>query len=171
MDKLYAPWRDIYVESHIKRTLEKEIKRCIFCDVFESDGSDDEKFILYKNDKAAVILNLYPYNGGHLLVFARNHVQELYELPEDIGNLLIKLSSKSMEILKKELEPGAFNFGANIGKDAGAGIPSHMHLHIVPRWRGDTGFLTTIGSTKQVSVDLEKLYNRLKPIFNKELKL
>ena len=168
MDKLYAPWRDGYVREHIHG--EKDNNGCIFCAVFllKNEKEMNDHYVLYRNNNVAVMLNLYPYNGGHLLIFSANHVEQLFDIPRDIQEQLIQLSSLSMKIIKETLNCNAINFGANIGKDAGAGIPEHMHLHIVPRWQGDTGFFPVIGDTKQVSVDLNKIFNQLKPVFDNE---
>lgn len=168
MDKLYAPWRDCYVQDHVKKAKPCDEKHCVFCDVFAQKVSDKQAFVLYRNDKLAIMLNLYPYNGGHVLVFPKQHSSEFFELSEDVLQELMVTVSKSMKILKQVLRSDAINFGANVGKYAGAGIPEHVHMHIVPRWGGDTGFMPVIAQTKQVSVDLSKMYKQLKPAFDKE---
>jgi len=170
MDKLYAPWRDNYVQGHVKQGKHVDEKCCIFCDVFLVDTNKilEDRFVLYKDHNVAVMLNLYPYNGGHLLVFARHHVEQFYDIPSDVQNCLMHAISQSMRIVKQALGCDGINFGANVGRLAGAGIPQHVHMHIVPRWQGDTGFLTIIGETKQISVDLEKIYKQLKCVFDKE---
>lgn len=170
MDKLYAPWRDEYVLSQArskscKTDASGQAAPCVFCTVFDGQEPDDQRYVLYNDGDVAVLLNLYPYNGGHLLVIARNHVEYLHEMPDAILHKLMKLSALSMQIIKQELACEAINFGANLGRAAGAGIPEHAHLHIVPRFVGDTGFFTTIGQSKQVSVDLQKIYQRLQPYF------
>ena len=162
MDKLYAPWRDRYVQTQIKG---EDSGSCVFCEVFAESESDEDRFVLFKNQDLVVMLNLYPYNGGHLLVLPKNHVPEFDELPESVLHGLMSATVKSMKIMTQELGCQGINFGANVGRAAGAGIPQHVHMHIVPRFAGDTGFFTTIGDTKQISVDLEKIYKRLKPHF------
>lgn len=169
MDKLYAPWRDCYVQDHVKNNKSCQ-GRCVFCDVFVDDVNLEQKFVLHRQDDLAVMLNLYPYNGGHLLVFPKDHKSELYELPTTVLHNLMTVVAKSMKLVKWKLKCEAINFGANVGRVAGAGIPEHVHLHIVPRWGGDTGFMPVIAQTKQVSVDLHKLYAQLKPVFDKEFK-
>lgn len=168
MDKLYAPWRDHYVQDHVKAGKSQDNDSCIFCDVFCDKIDDADRFVLYKDRDVAVMLNLYPYNGGHVMVFARNHVEQFYEISAEIQNKLIQAVSLSMKIIKQTLACEGINFGANVGRIAGAGIPQHVHMHIVPRWQGDTGFFPIIGETKQVSVDLEKIYKKLKPVFDTE---
>lgn len=162
MDKLYAPWRDQYVMSHIRSDY---TGACVFCVLFDNKESDEQRYVLYKDADVAVLLNLYPYNGGHLLVVPSSHVENLYDLPDIVLTKLMKCSSLSTKIVKQALACEAINFGANIGRAAGAGIPEHVHLHIVPRFMGDTGFFTTIGEAKQVSVDLHRIYQTLKPYF------
>jgi len=168
MDKLYAPWRDCYVQDHVKGGKSYDKKCCIFCDVFSGTIANSERFVLHKNSDLAIMLNLYPYNGGHVMVFAKKHVEQFYDLPDDIQKQLMIATSKSMKVIKQILKCDAMNFGANVGRIAGAGMPEHVHMHIVPRWQGDTGFLPIIGQTKPISVDLEKMYKRLKPAFDKE---
>jgi len=164
MDKLYAPWRDRYVRSQIQGNVSK---LCVFCELFASTELESDLFILFKNKDIVIILNLYPYNGGHLLVIPRIHVSELDELSDSTLHEIMIAISKSIKIVKEELGSQGVNFGANVGLAAGAGIPEHVHMHIVPRFVGDTGFFTTIGDAKQVSVDLDKIYKRLKPHFDK----
>ena len=168
MDKLYAPWRDCYVQDHVKKGNSCDDVRCIFCDVFDDRIAGQDRFVLYRDRAVAIMLNLYPYNGGHVLVFPLDHVDQFYNLSEDVQCQLMTATTKSMKIVKDTLKCDGMNFGANVGRIAGAGIPQHVHMHIVPRWSGDTGFLPIIGETKQVSVDLEKIYKQLKPVFEKE---
>lgn len=164
MDKLYAPWRDRYVHQAVKGVC---AGACVFCEIFNDDETDQQRFILWKNANIAVILNLYPYNGGHLLIIPNSHVEQLYSLSSQVQSDFIHCAAKSMKITQDVLGCDGINFGANFGKAAGAGIPAHLHGHIVPRFAGDTGFFTTIGNTKQISVDLENVYKKLKPYFDK----
>ena len=162
MDKIYAPWRDRYIRAQSNG---EQSSGCVFCDLFSADSSDDERLVLCKNKNIAVLLNLYPYNGGHLLIVPNQHVADFSKLPQESLQAFMPVIAQCIDILKKELGCTAVNFGANIGKDAGAGIPDHVHVHIVPRFTGDTGFFTTVGQAKQISVDLQKIYNKLKPYF------
>lgn len=164
MDKLYAPWRDRYVYQIIKGD---KAGICVFCEIFDSNKQLEERFVLWKNADIAIILNIYPYSGGHVLVIPKLHIAQFDQVPEKILNELMNASAKSMKIIQDALGCHGVNFGANVGRAAGAGIPDHVHLHIVPRFDGDTGFFTTIGNTKQISVDLEKIYKQLKPFFDK----
>ena len=162
MDKLYAPWRDRYVQNHIRA---EHKGACVFCEIFTDTESDEHRFVLYKKNDIAVMLNLYPYAGGHLLVVPKKHSSEFYELSSFELSELMQVTANSMRILKEVLGCQGINFGANVGKAAGAGIPDHIHMHIVPRFAGDVGFFTTIGDSKQISVDLEKIYKQLQPQF------
>lgn len=164
MDKLYAPWRDRYVHQAIKGGQKGP---CVFCDLFNDEETDENRFILFKDSNIVVVLNIYPYNGGHLLVAPKNHVAEFDKVTEKNLSSLMIVSAKSMKIVQKVLGCQGINFGSNIGQTAGAGIPEHVHLHIVPRFAGDTGFFTTIGDVKQISVDLYNIYKKLKPAFDK----
>lgn len=164
MDILYAPWRDKYVK-HSKNQNSSSDKSCVFCEKFSNNDHDNQEFILKKTKHAFVILNLYPYNGGHLLILPIKHVANLEDLSKKVRAELMELVSASSAILKNVLNTEGINAGLNLGRASGAGIPSHLHFHVVPRWLGDTGFMTTIGSTRNVSVDLQKTYEELKPAF------
>lgn len=164
MDKLYAPWRDMYVKSHTKKD---QSGACVFCTLFDQKESNQERYILYKDNDLAVILNLYPYNAGHLLIIPKNHVENLYELSDVVLSKMMKVAAISTQIIKEALACEAINFGANLGRLAGAGIPEHIHLHIVPRFTGDTGFFTVVGDAKPVSIDLNWVYKKLITYFEK----
>ena len=164
MDILYAPWRDKYV-THSKKEKSPSDDACVFCEKLLAKNPDDQEFVLKKTKHAFVILNLYPYNGGHLLILPQQHVAHLEDLSQEIRAELMELVSASIVILKNVLRAEGINAGLNLGRASGAGIPSHVHFHVVPRWIGDTSFITTIGDVKNVSVDLERIYNDLKPAF------
>jgi ATP adenylyltransferase len=163
MDKLYAPWRDRYVHQVAKGV---KAEQCVFCDIFTPQESDQDKLVLWKNDTLAVILNLYPYNGGHVMVIPKNHVAEFYHLSSSELATFMNVLAFSTKALTQALACEGINVGANLGRAAGAGIPQHVHMHVVPRFAGDTGFFTTVGDAKQISVDLEKIYKKLKPFFD-----
>lgn len=165
MKKIYAPWRGDYItnEAHTKNdTITAD--ECIFCKQFDA-GNDEKYFILKRFKHTAVMLNLYPYNSGHLLILPLKHHGHLDSLDSVIRNELFEVSSLSTGALKKTLGPSGFNLGMNLGKGSGAGIPSHLHMHIVPRWDGDTNFMPVITDTKVVSFDLVKTFETLEPAF------
>lgn len=154
MDRLWAPWRIEYILS------EKE-EGCLFCRVISEDR-DDENLILYRGEKAYIILNKYPYNNGHLMIVPYRHVPNIEDLDDDELLEICRLTILSIKLLKHVMKPEGFNIGANIGKAAGAGIEEHFHLHIVPRWVGDTNFMPIIGDTKVVVEAIRETYKKLK---------
>ena len=146
MQSLWAPWRMEYILS--KKT---NSDTCIFCD--KKDGSDDdENLIVFRGKYSMILMNLYPYNNGHLMIIPYSHKEKFESLSKKTQNEMMILVSKSMTILRKTLNAEGFNFGSNLGEAAGAGIKEHLHFHIVPRWTGDTNFMPVIGQTK-VQVD------------------
>lgn len=164
MDILYAPWRDKYVKHSIKHKDDVTVI-CTFCQIFSSQESDDQLFILKRTDRIVVLLNLYPYNSGHILIVPVEHAANFEDYSKEVRAEMMEFMTASIMILKKELRAEGINTGANLGKISGAGIPDHLHLHVVPRWLGDTSFITVVGDTKPISVDLKRIYNELKPAF------
>lgn len=163
---LYAPWRTDYIlNTGHKPVVSYEKESCIFCKRIAAD-TDDAHFIIRRFKHNVVILNRYPYNTGHLLIMPNEHIGNLDELSSETRHELMELITHSVVILKKLLDAHAVNVGINLGKAAGAGIPAHLHVHLVPRWEGDTGFLDTCAETKLVPVDLHKVFEQLKPAFN-----
>ena len=154
MDKLWAPWREKFI-------LSKKEKGCIFCQHLQ-EKKDPQNFILGRGKTAFVILNLYPYNSGHLMVVAKRHKAKLEDLNQAEALELITLSQKWVKILKKALKPEGINLGINLDKASGAGISEHVHIHIVPRWNGDTNFMPVLTDTKVISVSLQSVYKKLK---------
>ena len=138
---------------------------CVFCEIWNAHGKDDETYVLARYNHVMVLLNAYPYAGGHLLVVPQDHVSDLDACAAEVRAEIMEVVSAGAAILKKNLCAMGVNIGMNIGKSAGAGIPNHIHVHLVPRWEGDTNFLPIIGKVKQVSVDLERVYNQLKEPF------
>ncbi|MFQ5867055.1 MAG: HIT domain-containing protein [bacterium] len=152
MKILWAPWR-------IKYILGKK-ERCIFCDKAK-ENRDRENYVLFRGKGAFVILNTFPYNNGHLLVAPYKHVPDFDGLEESELEELIGLVKKCTQILKRTLKPEGFNIGLNLGKVAGAGVEGHIHIHIVPRWEGDTSFISTVGNTKIIPESLDDTFGKL----------
>jgi ATP adenylyltransferase len=152
MDKLWAPWRINYVQA-------KRNKKCIFC---LACGSGKDCYVVLKSGFSLAMLNIFPYNNGHLMVAPKRHIKSISDLkgPEIID--LFKTLESSRKLLDKVLKPDGYNIGINISDVAGAGIPGHLHIHIVPRWKGDTNFMPVLNNTKIISQSLEELYKRLK---------
>ena len=161
MERLWTPWRAEFVTG---QTGEQGAPACFLCENPTLD-KDDETYILHRAARSFVILNLYPYNSGHLMIAPYDHIGALEELPPETGTEMWALAQRSVGIIKEEYGPDGFNVGMNIGRLAGAGVPGHLHLHVVPRWGGDTNFMAVVGETKLVPESLDQTYARLRPLF------
>jgi len=159
MDRLWAPWRLSYVTA-----AQVPATDCVFCD--PAAGRDID-LVLFRGEHAYVILNLYPYNNGHLMVVPNRHLSALEALTPDEQLELMQLTRVSEMALNEAYRPQGINVGINLGKAAGAGIENHLHIHLVPRWSGDTNFMTAVGHTRVLPEDLGATAARLRPIFQK----
>jgi len=139
---------------------------CIFCEM-AAPGDDRARLILYRGKTCYAVLNRYPYNNGHLMVVPYKHVAELGDLEAEEHAEMLSICSQGIEIMRAEMEAEGFNAGFNIGAVAGAGIKDHIHMHLVPRWRGDSNFLPIIGGTKSMPEYLNDTYDRLVKSFQK----
>lgn len=155
MKQLWAPWRGEYLSQ-----MGGECQDCLFCDL-RKQQDDKKSLVLYRGKQALVVMNRYPYNSGHLMVAPLRHVASFEGLTPAEGTELLALLKMSLKALRQEFKPQGFNIGANLGAVAGAGVTGHLHLHIVPRWQGDTNFMPLFTETKVVSEHLEKSYERL----------
>jgi len=155
MERLWTPWRMAFVGS-------SEPVGCIFC-AKTAEDRDEENLILHRGEHAFVLLNLYPYNSGHLMVAPYLHTGDLASLPAEVGIEILALAQRSVAALTAEYRPEGFNIGMSLGKIAGAGIPDHLHVHVVPRWGGDTNFMPVTAETKVLPETLDQTYRRLKP--------
>jgi ATP adenylyltransferase len=136
---------------------------CFICDaIFDKLENDKKNLLLYRGKKSSVLLNKYPYISGHLMVAPNTHTSELSEIPEEVSYEMWHLVTKSVELLNKSIKPDGFNIGMNLGKIAGAGLETHVHIHIVPRWTGDTNFMPILSNTRVISQALEETYEILK---------
>ncbi len=142
----------------------KKTDGCILCETPGQD-SDTANYILYRGDKNFVILNSYPYNPGHLMIVPYQHIASLEEMADEERHEHFDIVSRSIEVLRQVLSPDGFNLGINIGKVAGAGIEDHIHTHIVPRWQGDTNFMSVISDVRVVPEALAETYQKLKGKF------
>ncbi len=159
MKILWAPWRIEYIRS-------PKHDGCIFCD-FPKENRDRERLILYRGEHAFVIMNNYPYNPGHVMIAPYRHVGRWEDL-NDVELLeIMKLSQLMIRALKVAMNPDGFNLGVNLGRVAGAGIDDHVHLHVVPRWNGDTNFMPVVDDTKVIPESLEEAYDELKKAIDK----
>ena len=139
-------------------------KDCFLCGKF-SEIRDRDNFILYRGEVVSALLNLYPYNSGHVLVAPYAHIGDLGELDSEVSVAMWKLTSRIVQALKEEYHPDGFNVGLNLGRSAGAGLPEHIHIHIVPRWDGDTNYMSVINDTKVLPETLDTTYQRLSTYF------
>ena len=160
MEKLWAPWRINYI-----RTKKEKDEMCIFC-IKAEESNDRENLVLHRGELAFILMNLYPYNNGHLMVCPYAHVGTTELLKKDCMSEIMLLADRSMDIFRKNMKAQGFNFGANIGIAGGAGIADHIHFHIVPRWVGDTNFMPVVGNTKVMVEGLLETYDKLKPKFD-----
>lgn len=159
MDKLWAPWRSKYI------TQVKSIKGCIFCSKPRAK-KDKSNYIISRRPHSFSMLNIYPYNNGHIMIAPYRHVKDFSKLnDEEILDLFVLLK-ESREVILKALKPDGFNIGINVGRAAGAGYREHLHIHIVPRWVGDVNFMPVFASTKVISESLDDLYSKLKRCLN-----
>ncbi len=158
MDRLYSPWRYSYVSA-----VSEPVPGCIFCAAAASDPA--EPLIVARGRSAFVILNLYPYNSGHLMVVPQRHAASLSELSPDELSELMTLTARAEVAVTEVYRPQGINIGVNLGKAAGAGIADHLHLHVVPRWTGDTNFMSVVGSVRVLPEDIPASAERLRPVF------
>lgn len=159
MERLWSPWRLAYVTQ-----ASGESSGCIFCTT-TAPGRDD--LILYRGQTCYVILNLYPYNSGHLMVVPNRHIASLHATTPAERDELMHLTRHAEMALMEAYSPQGINMGINLGRPAGAGILDHLHVHAVPRWNGDTNFMTVIGETRVLPEDLQETKKRLQPIFER----
>ena len=154
MKKIWAPWRSKFIYER-KRT------GCIFCQALKSKN-DKKNLIIERSRYSFSMLNLYPYNNGHIMAAPKSHKSNLEKLTQGEIADLMSLVNKTTKLLRRELQPAGFNIGINIGKISGAGYPGHVHIHIVPRWEGDTNFMPVLSGSKVISESLHELYKRLR---------
>ena len=161
MELLWAPWRTAYVQD-----IDKNRDGCIFCD--KPKQSDDKKnLILYRGNHCFVVLNLYPYNNGHMMIVPYAHIADIALLDSATVTEMWELVVLAKKVCSAAINPDGFNIGMNLGRTAGAGIDQHLHMHIVPRWNGDVNFMATVGQTKVISQSLESAWEIFSPMFAK----
>jgi ATP adenylyltransferase len=161
MEYITAPWREEYVKKVFK------MKGCIFCQALEQK-KDKQFFVLDRAGYNFVLLNKYPYTPGHLMIAPYKHLNSIELAGKKTTEEMMELLKKCLKILRKEYSPQGFNTGMNIGHSAGAGVADHYHLHIIPRWIGDSNFMPLVGKTKVVLKDLHTTYDQLLSHFRNE---
>jgi len=157
MKRIFAPWRYKYV-------CDPDSEGCIFCKAVNSDD-DTRSGVLFRGEFSFVIMNIYPYNNGHVMVAPYKHTGDFKELSEDEMLEMSTLIQEWQEVIKKAMKPEGFNIGMNLGRIAGAGFEEHLHYHLVPRWSGDTNFMPIIGQTKVVPMSIDEAYDLLLKVY------
>jgi ATP adenylyltransferase len=188
MDHLWTPWRYAYItaaESGVRQGVPAALEAwtgdlgCVFCNLIASiddaiaHGMDREKAeaaggLVLRGKSCFICLNAYPYTSGHVMVMPYAHLDRLAALPAETARELMDLAQQTERVLERVYSPHGFNFGLNVGKAAGAGVTGHLHLHAMPRWVGDTNFMTTVGETRVLPEDLETTWRRLRAAFGEE---
>lgn len=155
MGRLYAPWRSVYLMGEPQQG-------CLFCNLIAADASSDRaNFVIERGRDWFVVINRYPYTTGHVMVVSRRHVEKVGDLTGEEGAEMVAILARCESAITRAYGPDGINIGANLGRSAGAGIVGHFHMHLVPRWHGDTNFMSAVGETRVVSEDLHDTYDRL----------
>jgi ATP adenylyltransferase len=151
MKQLWSPWRSQYISSFKDKVGKSD---CVLCEISKQNIEDEKSLIIDKGELTYTVLNLYPYNNGHLMVVPVRHTSDFSSLTTEEKSEIMNKLQTAEELLKTVYKPDGFNIGANLGKVSGAGIDEHLHFHIVPRWNGDTNFMPVLGEVKVISQDL-----------------
>jgi ATP adenylyltransferase len=154
MERLWAPWRMAYIEVAAPTG-------CIFCEK-PAAGRDEQDWILHRGEQAFIMLNAFPYNNGHLMVAPFRHTADLETLLPEEQSEIFDLTRLCVSVLRTAYRPDGYNIGMNLGKIAGAGVADHLHMHVVPRWNGDTNFMPVVGDTKVLPDSLDNTYRKLR---------
>ncbi|MDR2400191.1 MAG: HIT domain-containing protein [Deferribacteraceae bacterium] len=169
-DYIWAPWRGAYVASWHGGSAAAGKDECVFCTKF-NENRDADNFILHRGERTVIIMNLYPYNNGHIMLIPVRHTADFELLTAEETAEMNLYKKLSVSALKKALNPDGFNIGMNLGSAAGAGIAQHLHEHIVPRWNGDTNFMPVLGETRVISEHMQTTYIKIKSCLEKEIVL
>ncbi|MCZ7571426.1 MAG: HIT domain-containing protein [Ardenticatenaceae bacterium] len=156
MERLWTPWRMDYI-------MDQKETGCPFCRALVAND-DAGQYIVYRGERTFVILNRYPYNNGHLMIMPYAHVGDLSDLDEATRNEMMALLDLSVRALRETSRPQGFNMGLNLGEAAGAGVTDHLHMHVVPRWGGDTNYMTVLNEVRTIPELLDETYRRLQPV-------
>ncbi len=162
MDILWNPWRYAYIKSSEGKS---QVSGCVFCNILKDVSTDEEKFILHRAEFNFVILNIFPYISGHLMIVPYAHLADLDNADKKATDEMMDLAKRCQTAMRETYQPHGFNLGMNQGRAAGAGVAEHFHLHILPRWIGDANFMTSIGETRTIPEDLRTTYKKLKTKF------
>jgi len=159
VELLYAPWRENYIRSFA----DGKRKGCFICRALKEP--DENAFVLYRGKSVIVLMNTFPYNYGHILVAPKRHVGNLEDLTNQEALEIFRIIRIYTRLFRECFKPDGFNIGLNVGSAAGAGLPDHLHVHVVPRWKGDSNFMAVISGTRIVSFDIKRAYAELKALF------
>lgn len=166
MKRMWSPWRAAYIETFTNPPQKRRSKKSIFLQALEADD-DDKHFIVWRGKRCFVIMNLYPYNSGHMMIVPYRQVARFDELTDAELLDVMKTARLAIRALEETMRPEGFNFGANLGRASGAGINEHIHFHIVPRWNGDTNFMPVLADTKVISEDMRVTLQKLRRVFER----
>lgn len=161
MQRLWSPWRSKYIASGV----DAQAEGCVFCRMAANPDEDEANFVIHRGEHSFVVLNLYPYITGHLMVVPYLHTSEFDSAAKEITDEMMDLAKRSQAALRTVYSPSGFNLGMNLGSAAGAGIADHLHIHVLPRWTGDTNFMTTVGESRVIPEALEVTYEKLRQKF------
>jgi ATP adenylyltransferase len=159
---MWAGWRSGYIRSTATAPVDAESDECVFCRILSSGEPDEATYIVHRREHCFAILNAYPYTNGHLMLMPVRHLADLEELSREESACLWELVTDAVRTLKVAYEPDGINVGANLGRAAGAGIPGHLHVQCLPRWVGDTSFMTSLADVRVLNEDLPETWSRLR---------
>ena len=160
LDHLWAGWRSEYIATADDATQDGDA--CVFCRILQSGEPDDQTYVLWRGERTFAILNAYPYTSGHLMVMPLRHVGDLAGLDDDEADELFRGVRRASAAVEAAYTPNGMNIGINLGKAAGAGVPGHLHVHLVPRWSGDTTFMTAVAEARVLPESLSTTWQKLK---------
>ncbi len=160
-DNLWAPWRAKYILELSDKPDEKNTDGCFFCNYVATPDQDVDNYVLWRGPGCITVFNSFPYINGHLLIAPQAHVATLDKLDDNVLNELMRTIRDSQNLLSAAMSPHGFNVGMNFGRCAGAGLPGHLHVHVVPRWDGDTNFMSVLSDTRVISESMDTLYHKL----------
>ena len=160
---LYAPWRDEYVTN-------KKIEGCVFCHISSHELDDADLHVLYRDEYCFIVMNKYPYTPGHFMIIPHFHTRTINTLPQETWLHMCLLAQKGVKLLQEGYGVDGVNLGMNLGEAGGAGVAEHVHLHLVPRWKKDTNFITTISESRIYSKDFDKVYKEILVLIKKYMK-
>ena len=160
--RLWAGWRSPYLDEATAGDDGEDRDGCVFCRILASDESGEKTYVVWRGNGIAVLLNAYPYTSGHLLVMPTRHVGEIEDLDAGEGAAVWTASTNAVRALKAAYRPDGVNLGVNLGRSAGAGVPGHFHVHVLPRWNGDTNFMTTVAEARVIPEALPDTYAKVR---------